>query len=482
MNLRGYKIYLLAVLSGTALVFAFPKFDLYAVSWFCLSPFLLSLNRMSNKEAFRAGIFFGIPYFFGTEYWIYHSINHYGGIPFIPSLALVLLLSLYQSLYTGIFGLLFSLKIKNTRLPAMLLAPLMWVSLEFVRSYALTGFPWSSIGYSQYKLIPLIQFVDITGIYGVSFLLMAVNGAIADIFILKERKDKMPLFSTMPTIAGYGALISITLMAVLYGYLRLNELPTGVTFRASIIQGNIPQELKWSPEYQRDVIETYKDMTLSANSLSPSLIVWPESAVPFYFMNDPTLTEELIEFQRSLDTYLLFGAITIKAVSKDAPPELSNSAILLNRLSEVGYVYDKIHLVPFGEYVPLRRMLFFVDKLVAGIGDYTRGDRYIKAEAPFGRFGTLICYEIIFPGLVRKFYTKDGDFIVTITNDAWFGDTGGPYQHWSMAVFRAIENRKPLIRAANTGISGFIDSNGRILKMTPIFERRILTPSGARGY
>ena len=154
---------------------------------------------------------------------------------------------------------------------------------------------------------------------------------------------------------------------------------------------------------------------------------------------------------------------------------LGRVPVLLDREGKKAYVYDKIHLVPFGEYVPLRRVLFFIDKLVAGIGDFMPGKVYIPADSEVGRFGTLICYEVIFPGLVRKFYTQGGDFIVTITNDAWFGKTAGPYQHFSMAVFRAIENRKPLVRAANTGISGFIDSNGRILAVSGLFERLVLT-------
>jgi apolipoprotein N-acyltransferase len=155
--------------------------------------------------------------------------------------------------------------------------------------------------------------------------------------------------------------------------------------------------------------------------------------------------------------------------------ELTNSAVLLNREGIKSYVYDKIHLVPFGEYVPLRKVLFFIDKLVVGIGDFVPGNQYLPADTEMSRFSTLICYEVIFPGLVRKFFTRGGDFIVTITNDAWFGNTAGPCQHFSMAVFRAIENRKPLVRAANSGISGFIDSNGRILKQSGLFDRQVLT-------
>jgi apolipoprotein N-acyltransferase len=147
---------------------------------------------------------------------------------------------------------------------------------------------------------------------------------------------------------------------------------------------------------------------------------------------------------------------------------------MLDKEGKMLYQYDKIHLVPFGEYVPLRQVLFFIDKIVASIGDYLPGTQYNKAETPFGSFAPLVCYEIIFPGLVRKFYSTGGDFIVTITNDAWFGKTAGPYQHFSMAVFRAIENRKPVMRAANTGISGFIDSNGRIIAKTELFQRQVL--------
>ncbi|MCX5719387.1 MAG: apolipoprotein N-acyltransferase, partial [Nitrospirae bacterium] len=204
-----------------------------------------------------------------------------------------------------------------------------------------------------------------------------------------------------------------------------------------------------------------------------SLIVWPETAVPYYFNTDREHTKQLFDLQNQLNVSLLFGAVVVKE-NKEGRNPLTNSAVLLTKDGRVSYLYDKIHLVPFGEYVPLRKFLFFMDKLVAGVGDYVKGTYYLRAETSYGGFATLICYEIIFPGLVRKFYVKGGDFIVNITNDAWFGKTTGPYQHFSMAVFRAIENRKPLIRAANTGISGFIDSNGRIHSKTSLFQTAVL--------
>lgn len=470
------SLYAPAVLSGIALIFCFPTFDLYLLSWIALVPFLISLWNKKPEQAFKAGFFMGLPYFFGTLYWIYHSINHYGGVSFISSLCIVFLLCLYLSLYTGLFALFFSIKIRSTRFPALFIAPVLWVTLEFIRSYALTGFPWSSIGYTQYRFLHAIQFADITGIYGVSFFVVAVNGAIADFFIMKRRLQDMPLFSLSQTAVGF-VLLSVSIIAIfIYGYWHLHENRPGKPIRVSIIQGNIEQDKKWETAYQKEVLDTFKELSKTAVTRAPSLIVWPETSVPFYFNYDKAYIREFTDFQRELNAYLLFGSILIK----EAPPEgsrylLANSAILLDPDGKTSYIYDKIHLVPFGEYIPLRKILFFLDKLVVGIGDYVPGKHYLRAETPYGSFGTHICYEIIFPGLVRKFYSRGGDFMVTITNDAWFGRTTGPYQHFSMAVFRAIENRKPLIRAANTGVSGFIDSNGRILGTMPIFQKEVMT-------
>ncbi len=466
--------YLPALLSGLLLVLCFPTIELFGLAWVALIPFLISLYDKNPKQAFTAGLVLGIPYFFGTQYWIYHSVSHYGSVPFVISIAIVLLLSFYLSLYTGTLGLLFSMTIKATRFPALFVAPVFWVTLEFLRSYVFTGFPWSSIGYTQYKFLPIIQIADITGIYGVSFLVVAVNGAVADIYFMRRRIKDMPLFPLSRTVIGLSLLLLIIITAFAYGYWRLSQERPGVPLRVSVIQGNIEQDKKWEPTYQAAVIEIHKALSLEAASSSPSIIIWPETAVPFYFGKDEKHTEQLVGFQSRLNTYLLFGSVLFKS-ERGGKQLLSNSAVLLDRTGNVSYVYDKIHLVPFGEYVPLKKILFFIDKVVVGIGDYICGDYYYRAETPFGRFSTLICYEIIFPGLVRKFYVRGGDFIVNITNDAWFGKTTGPYQHFSMAAFRAVENRKPVVRAANTGVSGFIDSNGRILSKTNLFQRVIVT-------
>ena len=344
------------------------------------------------------------------------------------------------------------------------------------RSYALSGFPWSSLGYSQYSFQVFIQSADIVGVYGISFLVVAINGAIADYFVMKRRTIERPLYSRIHTLAGWCLLAIVLLANFGYGFYRINQERSGPVLKVAVIQGNIEQDKKWDPSYQRYVLDVYRNLTTEATATSaglngPDLVVWPETAVPFFFGTDKVLSEELISYQKGFNSYLLFGSVLMKSGPKE---EYSNSTVLLTKDGTVSYIYDKIHLVPFGEYVPLRNVLFFINKLVVGIGDYIPGDSYIKAVTPFGSFGTPVCFEIAFPGMVRKFYIKGGDFIVTLTNDAWFGKTSGPYQHFSMAVFRAIENRKPVIRAANTGISGFIDSNGSIMAASELFSRTAL--------
>jgi apolipoprotein N-acyltransferase len=475
-NNNTYKFldYLPALLSGVLIVLAFPVFDMYLLAWVAFIPLFLSLWKKTPGEAFQAGFVFGLIYFFGTLYWIYHSINFYGGVSFVTSMALVLLLCCYLSIYPAVFAYFFSSFIKRTKLPALLIGPVLWVVLEFIRSYAFTGFPWSSIGYSQYKFLPVIQVSDITGVYGISFLVLAFNSAIVDILLIKSRIRKMPLFPLSYTVIGFVIFFVIIASSLGYGFWRLGQERPGHMVKVSVVQGNIEQDKKWDPVFQKYVMDTYTGLSLEAAKRSPDLIIWPETAVPFFFGDDKENTEYLVQFQRSLNAYLVFGSVLTKKTSPDQL-SLTNSVILLDKQGKKTYQYDKIHLVPFGEYVPLRSVLFFIDKLVAGIGDYLPGNQYIKAETDFGSFAPLICYEIIFPGLDRKFYASNGDFLVTVTNDAWFGKTAGPYQHFSMAVFRAIENRKPVMRSANTGISGFIDSNGKILAKTDLFQRLVLS-------
>jgi apolipoprotein N-acyltransferase len=464
--------YLIAGLSGLALVFAFAPFGFYPLAWVALAPLLMCLWDTRLRSAFKIGLAMGIPYFFGTTYWIYHSMHDFGGIALVPSLFIVLALALYLALYPAFFGYLFSLVMRETQLPALLVAPVFWVSLEYLRSYFITGFTWSGLGYTQWNFLPAIQFADLTGVYGVSFLLVAVNGALADFYILRERVKRMPLFPLYPTVLGFAALLVANALVFSYGVMKLESPANGKTVKVSIVQGSIDQPKKWDPRFEHEVLSTYMALTNGASFETPQLIVWPEAALPFPYNEWDPRVDRLKEYEASLNTPLLLGAVREK---ERGSGQYANSVVLINA-GKTSFIYDKIHMVPFGEYVPLERVLFFVNKLSDAIGNFRPGTEYTKGVVPgIGRFGAAICYEITFPGLVRKFFKDGGDFLVTVTNDAWFGRSSGPYQHFSMAVLRAVENRKPVIRAANSGISGFIASDGQVLKKTRLFERKVVT-------
>ncbi|MDI1471824.1 MAG: apolipoprotein N-acyltransferase [Thermodesulfovibrio sp.] len=465
--LFSIKKYFLCFLSSILLILSFAPFDLFFFAWVSLLPlFLFLYNAPDYKTVFKGGLIFGFFYFLGNVYWIYHSLYYYGSVPLFLSYIIVILLSLYLALYPALFSLIYKNLLRNN-LPTSLYAPFIWVSLEVLRTYFLTGFPWALLGYSQYKFLIIAQIVDITGIYGLSYLIVLFNCFIFDFWIFRKKKTLYPLLPYYSIISSTILVITIFVLCIVYGLNRLDSYENNNKFRVAVIQGSIPQNEKWDFNKINEILNIYKNLTVKANAYNPKLIVWPETAIPFIFEKNRYLTEDLIKFVKEQNVYLLFGSIMERQKDK-----YTNSAILIDPNGTVAYYYDKIHLVPFGEYVPLRKILFFIDKLTVGIGDYQPGSSYNVAITPFGKFATLICYEIIFPGQVRKFYNKGGNFIVNITNDGWFGNTAGPYQHFSIAVFRAIENRKPLIRSANSGISGFIDSSGRIINKTNLFERK----------
>jgi apolipoprotein N-acyltransferase len=461
------------MLSSFLLISSFPKINLSILVWIALVPFLYKVLKAQNaRESFKIGLVFGTIFFYGCQYWIYHSINFYGNISFLTSLSIVFLLCFYEGLYIGIFAALLNHLHNKTKLPLTLTAPILWINLEYLRGILFTGFPWSMLGHTLFNSRYLIQICDITGVFGLSFLIVFFN-AIITLFFYNRSINKKTYLELSINAAIWLILI---IVIMLYGKGRINYYDSKIDqpLTISIIQPSIEQDKKWNPQFQGDVMNIFKDLTLSSLKDKPDMIIWPESALPFLYGTDIELTNNFNEFQKSLYTHLLFGSMLIRQMNAENY-KLSNSALLLSPIGKILYIYDKIHLVPFGEYVPMSDVLFFINKIVPAIGTFQQGQRYVTAHSDIGDFATLICYEIIFPDLVRKFYQQRGDFIVTITNDAWFGTTSGPYQHFIISIFRAVENRKPLIRAANTGISAFIDPTGKIIDCTTLFSKTILT-------
>jgi len=477
----NYRSTALAALSGILLAAAFPTFNLHLLAWIALLPLFFALKGQSVKSGFWLGGLFGIVYFAGTVHWVTNSVHFYGGIPIVPASLITLLLCAYLALYPALFGAA-AVHLRNNHGKLFFIAaPALWTALELARTYVFSGFPWSLLGYSQYLALPVVQIADISGVYGVSFLIVLVNAAVAEITM--ERK-KYPVLITAAVIVA---------LVLGYGFVKLQAPLGSGSITISVVQGNIEQDKKWDPAYQAETFGVYTRLTREAIKDHPDLVLWPETATPFYFNAsspvDSAMTRTLVSFVRENKVPLLFGSPTYE-VKPNRAIYGRNSAFLLSADGQVDGVYHKIHLVPFGEYVPLKSVLFFVEKMVQAIGDFQAGDTYtvmaISHQQSKTLVSTVICYEIIFPDLVRRFVDQGASVITTITNDAWFGRTAAPYQHFSMAVFRAVENRVPVARAANTGISGFIDAQGHILATSSIFtETRLthtLTPGSKKSF
>ncbi|MBT0662929.1 apolipoprotein N-acyltransferase [Geobacter pelophilus] len=458
---------LLAVLSGLLLALSFPKPGLSLLAWIALVPLLRSVDKATATQAFKLGLIAGIIAYAGIMYWLVIVMNSYGKLPLVVSVPLMLIMAAYLACYlAGSMALVRAGELIG--IGAGFSLPLVWVGMEYVRSFALTGFPWASLGYSQYKILPLIQIADVVGVYGVSFLIVLVNVALfrALMFFGGGEQLKQRVWTIVTAVV-------LMIATVAYGFIRLTAPETGVPLKVALIQGNISQDVKWDPSFQEETVRIYERLTNSVASFEPDLVVWPESATPFFFQSEPAYADRVKRLAAGLHSALIFGSPAFKKEGERT--KYLNSAFLINSKGEVSGRSDKIHLVPFGEYVPLKQVLPFVNKLVEGIGDFAPGASAEPLDIGKTKVGVLVCFEGIFPELSRAYVNAGARLLVNISNDAWYKRSSAPYQHLSMTVFRAVENRVPLIRATNTGITAIIDSKGHFNGMTQIFREDALT-------
>jgi len=470
-KIKSVLPYGLALLSGALLALSFPKSEFYLFAWVAFSPLLFAIRKQSSKKSFLLGWISGLCFYSPTLSWLSTTIRDFGGLPSPTAIGINFLLVAYLALYTGLFCALLSLVSEDRRQALLLLAPALWVTLEYTKGHLLTGFPWVSLAYSQYRNLSMIQIADFGSIYSVSFVIVLFNSAFY--LFIENRRSKKPVF----------LVLFVLLLTFSYGKFRLSQRATGSeSVSIAVIQGNIGQTEKWDREFQEVTIEKYlrlSETTLQKDqNIRPDLILWPESALPFIFGTETAHEKSLFDFVKKEQIDLLVGAPSMNSPpGKAANISLFNSAFLINPDKGIAARYDKIHLVPFGEYVPFADLFFFVKKIVSGISDFSPGSTTLVMSTGESRIGVAICYEVIFPELVRQFVKNGAGIMTTITNDAWFGQSAAPYQHFSMLVFRAIENRVPFARAANTGISGFIDAQGRVISQSKLDVEASLTES-----
>lgn len=455
----------LCLATSFLLFLSFPRFDFHYLAWIGFIPLLFAIEDKTKREAFWLSYLSGFAFFISTLYWLVHV-----------TLTGLIILCLYLAFYFAFFGYFFvgfKKRLPDFNFLTVIFLSSVWVILEYIRGHLLSGFPWALLGYSQYLNSGLIQIVDIIGSFGLSFLIIFVNLCIFRIIKLISTKE------FKPAVRILSILLLVFVMIYGYGSYSINKYSTisKAALEVSLIQGNISQEDKWASIFRTKIKQTYFDLTRESVKDGSDLIIWPETAYPDYFADkDRATLSPLIELTREAQKPILFGAVL------EEQNKYFNSAILIpSDLSQIAF-YKKIHLVPFGEYLPFRRYLPFLEKFVP-IEDFDAGREFVifttknRKREPVS-FGVVICFEDTIFQLARQFRLNGADFLVNITNDAWFKKTSSPYQHLQASVFRAVENRIYVLRAANTGITCIIDNCGRVVKRVKDKDNRDIFVSG----
>jgi apolipoprotein N-acyltransferase len=455
----------LAVLSGLLIALSFPKFGHPAVAWVALVPLLVALaEARGTSHGFRLGYLTGTVSSLGLVYWTSLVVTQYGGLSEPLALAVMLLLCLALALFPSLFGALMARWLGTFGPAALLLAPVAWVATEILRAHTLFNFSWCLLGYSQQPFLPAIQIARFAAVYGVSFVLVIVSGALAYTVVKGPRAAFPPLAGTAVVVAA----------VVGYGAWQLRQ-PVPETGRITIglVQASILQEDKWDADKAHRNVAAHVALTRRAAAQGARFIVWPESSLPFLFDRSPQTAAEMRALVGELGVSLLFGND-----DREGGPGIHDriwvGAKMLDPEGRLVLRYHKMRLVPFGEYVPVESVLTlggrFSAKLVQQVGQFTPGRAYATGALDGHLVSAFICYEAIFPDLVREFAARGASLLVNITNDGWYGRTSAPHQHFAMVAFRAVENGRYLVRSANTGITGIIDPRGRVLRRTELFE------------
>jgi apolipoprotein N-acyltransferase len=453
---------LLAIASGVLVALSFPNPGFSFLAWIALIPLLTALEGVSLRTAFRIGFTCGLVSYTGILYWINIVITQYGHLPWAVSIPVWSILIIWLALFYGMATLVARAG-EEIGIKSAFSLPVAWVAGDLIRSLIMTGAPWSMLGHSQYRTLPLIQIADIGGVYGITLLIVLAN-------VVLYRVVRAVSGSNVPyPVKSALVMLALFIATIFYGFSRLNDSNRATTppLRVALIQGNIAQDAKWSQAFRDQTVDIYERLTREAAKGGVDLVVWPESAVPFFFQDELQHAGRIKRLARDISADMIFGSPAHEL--RNGQRVYLNSAFAVSPSGEITGRGDKIHLVPFGEYVPLGNFFPFVTKLVAGIGDFSPGERATPLSVSKTQVGLLVCAEAVFPEVARAYVNNGARILANITNDAWFGRSSAPYQHLSIAVFRAIETRTPLIRAANTGITAFVDQNGHINTMTGLF-------------
>ena len=455
--------WLAAVASGLSLAFAFAPYNFGVLAWISLSLLIGAAIGAHPGRAFLLGWLHGLAFFAASLPWIYTVMHVHGGMDPPLAAAVFLLLIMVLSVCQGLFAAGVAWCGRRSVASACLAAPFLWVVSEFLRRYELgLGFPWNLLGYAAVMHLGLLQLVSITGIYGLSFVLVASNALVAWVLLTRTRT------------AWLTGLISaaVGVSAVLVGdqFVPLEH----PEYEAVLVQTNFPQSMSYPPDWlDRHAAELDELETISADAerRTRGVVIWPECPAPFYWQ-DPRFAARLSRLALTTANNLIAGVVDWKPGPKGLEPY--NTAILIDPAGRRVFSYDKIELVPFGEFIPWRRFLTFANAITAEIGDFQRGKNFAVGELPGGSFSVFICYEAVIPDAVRQFARRGARLFINLSNDGWFGHSAALEQHLTQVRVRAAENRRWILRATNTGITASISPYGRIIAVAPLDRRTVL--------
>ena len=435
----------------------------------------MALRRGSVSRAFGLGVTTGIVYFTGTLYWLTRVMAVYGGLDRAVSILLNFALVAFLALFPAVFTMVVRRLWMAYGSRALMAAPLVWMATELGRTYLFGGFPWVLVGYSQVTVLPVAQVASLVGVYGLSGLVVAASSALAAVAVAMDdaRGSKRLPRRRWPWMWAGGVAAALLVLSV-WGRARVADgglTRAGQPVKVGLVQGNVDQAEKWNAARADAIFAEYLQLTKDAIAQGASFVLWPESSTPFVFENNRPGADAIRALARQAHVPILVGSDQIE---RGTPNKYFNAAFLVGPDGSDGGVYRKIHLVPFGEYVPFKTVLFFAAPLVEAVSDFSPGESVVLLPVNGHLVSTAICYEIVYPDMVRQSVAQGSQLLTTITNDAWFGRTSAPYQHFAQASMRAIEEGRYLVRSANTGISGIVDPYGRVVAQSRLYESTVL--------
>ncbi|HEX3071373.1 MAG TPA: apolipoprotein N-acyltransferase [Thermoanaerobaculia bacterium] len=500
---------ILAIVSGVLFAWSFPNVAAGWLMFIALVSLFVALSRTSSyKGAFALGwLSQGVAWLLMVP-WVIRVMSHYGGLPYITGILLFIAMCAYLGMYGGLFALLFHRIAPGMRFRRWLFVPLTWAVVEYIRTYLFSGFPWSLIAASIIDYTPLVQFDRVAGPYALGVLILLPSALIAWLIVrgvgsgawgvgemdgvsgvggrgsetemsatlLSPTPDTRVSHTQPPTphtpIFAIAAVAIVTFVWWTTGYVaeKVIARPTAAPIaRAALLQPNISQEMRWDNDNLVLIFRRMMAMTDEATSHGVQVVIWPESTVPLSYATTDFYRQAIEDTSRAHGADIILGSVAEDAAQ---PEKLWNAAFLVSGGRTIGH-YDKIRLVPFGEYVPMRKMLFFAHKLVHAVGQFEFGTKDTPLDGLF-RYGPAICYEVVFPQIPRTQVVHGANVLITITNDAWYDGTSAPRQHLNQARLRAIENDRYLLRAGTTGISAVIDPTGRIVQELAMGKQGII--------